>query len=77
MGNKNYLSASCGSVHKNNISMIRCNYKGKQIHRMIWAPVTGSRADPLTKINSSLIDALILMLFTGRLDLSLEKCVNI
>ena len=50
-----------------NVQLIRFHYENRKIQRVIWIPGKLNLADPLTKKDCLLTDALQLTLFEGRL----------
>lgn len=60
------------------VQLIRYYFETRQIHKMVWVPGSLNLADPLTKKDSSLCDALQILLFDGSLPFSIpdakERC---
>lgn len=69
------LSTQMNSIIKSirgDMSCLRYEFQTGAVNQVSWIPGQASLADPLTKKDSSLIDALQMTLFTGRLCFNLE-----
>ena len=58
---------------RGDVSLIRYEFETQNVSRMIWIPGSTNLADPGTKPNSSLSQALQLMLFTGEIPFSFDS----
>lgn len=58
------------------VSVIRFEFETQCVSRMIWVPGKTNLADPGTKPNSPLDQALQLMLFTGEIPISFEDAIS-
>ena len=62
------------------VSVIRYEFETQKVNRMTWIPGNVNVADPVTKPNNPLVQALKLSFFTGELSISfqdaLKRCSN-
>lgn len=70
------LSTQKNSIDKSirgDVSCVRYEFETGAVDKVSWIPGQSNLANPLTKMDSSLTDALQLTLFTGRLCFDFEK----
>lgn len=58
------------------VNAIRFEFETHAVSRMIWTPARGSLADPLTKNDSPLFDALHLLFFTAAMPFALSRSIS-
>ena len=58
---------------RGDVACIRFEFQVHNINYITWIPGSINLADPLTKTDSPLTDALVLTLFTGRLAIDFES----
>ena len=58
------------------VQLIRYYFETKQIDKVVWVPGSANLADPLTKKDSPLSDALQLLLFQGSMPFDFDKMLH-
>lgn len=54
---------------RGDVSVIRYEFETRNVDRMIWIPGSANYADPLTKTDSPISQALELMFFDGKISM--------